>query len=247
MTLRGRVALVTGASRGIGRAVALALGRRGASVVVNYRDHEAGARETCRALEAMGAGALPFRADVTRREEVAAMVEAARVRWGGVHILVNNAGVGLYRLFLDTSPEEWEKVMAVHLGGAYHCSRAVLPLMIRAGWGRIINVASIWGLVGGAGEVAYSTAKAGLIGFTKALAREVGGAGITVNAVAPGAIATRMLDGLNEDERADLARRTPAGRLGTPEDVAEVVAFLASDAAAFITGQVISPNGGLVT
>src|SRR5690606_26418860 len=162
-----------------------------------------------------------------------ALAAAAMSRWGRIDILVNNAGVAMYRLLLDTTVEEWDAVMAVHLRGAFNCTKAVLPHMIRAGRGRIINLSSVWGQLGAANEVAYSTAKAGLIGFTRALAREVGRAGITVNAVAPGAIETDMLAGLSPEERAELAEAIPLNRLGTPEEVASVVVFLASPQAAY--------------
>ena len=243
--LAGQAAIVTGAARGIGRAIALALAREGASVAVNYRTQAEAAEEVVRLIREMGADAVPVQADVTDPAAAQALAAAAIARWGRVDILVNNAGVAIYRLLLDTTVEEWDAVMAVHLRGAFNCTKAVLPHMIRAGRGRIINISSVWGQVGAANEVAYSTAKAGLIGFTRALAREVGRAGITVNAVAPGAIETDMLAGLSKEERAELAESIPLNRLGTPEEVASAVVFLASPQAAYLTGQVISPNGGM--
>ncbi|HLT59346.1 MAG: 3-oxoacyl-ACP reductase FabG [Limnochordales bacterium] len=243
--LTGQVAIVTGAARGIGRAIALALAQEGAAVVVNYRVHAEAAEQVVQAIRAMGSDAVAVQADVTCPHAARSLVQAALDRWGRVDILVNNAGVALYRLLLDTSVDEWDAIMAVHLRGAFNCSQAVLPHMLRAGRGRIINISSVWGQVGAANEVAYSTAKAGLIGFTRALAKEVGRAGITVNAVAPGAIETDMLNGLSEAERAELAADIPLSRLGQPADAAAAVVFLASPAASYVTGQVISPNGGM--
>lgn len=245
LSLAGRVAVVTGAARGIGRAIALALGRQGARVVVNYRERAAAADEVVRLAHAMGADAVAVQGDVSDPEAARAVIAAATERWGKVDILVNNAGVALYRLLLDTTVEEWDRMMAVHLRGAFNCTKAALPSMIRHGYGRIINIASVWGVVGAANEVAYSAAKAGLIGFTKALAKEVGRGGITVNAVAPGVIETDMLNGLTTEEKAALADATPVGRLGTPEDVAGIVAYLASPAGGFVTGQVIGADGGM--
>lgn len=245
--LTGQVAIVTGAARGIGRAIALALAQEGAAVVVNYRVQAEAAEQVVQAIRALGSDAVAVQADVTRPEDARALAAAALERWGRIDILVNNAGTALYRLLLDTSVEEWDAMMAVHLRGAFNCTQAVLPHMIRAGRGRIINISSIWGQVGAANEVAYSTAKAGLIGFTRALAKEVGRAGITVNAVAPGAIETDMLNGLSAEERAQLAAEIPLSRLGQPEDAAAAVVFLASAAGGYLTGQVISPNGGMVT
>lgn len=184
--LAGKVAVVTGASRGIGRAVALALAAQGARVCVNYRERTAAAEATLAAIAAAGGTAFAHQADVSDAAQAAGLVDAAVERWGRLEILVNNAGVALDKLLLDTSAAEWDHLLAVDLGGAFHCAKAAIPHMLSAGWGRIINISSIWGLVGAAGEVAYSTAKAGLIGFTRGLAKELGQAGITVNAVAPG-------------------------------------------------------------
>lgn len=244
-SLAGRVAVVTGAARGIGRATALALAGEGAAVVVNYRERSEAAREVVGAIHAAGGRAVAVQADVADADAARALVETAIGQWGRADILVNNAGMPLYRLLIDTSVDEWDRIMAVHLRGAFNCARAVLPAMIRSGGGRIINVTSVWGQVGAANEVAYSTAKAGLIGFTRALAKEVGRAGITVNAVAPGVIETDMLAGLSPAERNDLAEATPVGRLGSPDDVAGVVTYLASAAGAFVTGQVIGADGGM--
>lgn len=243
--LEGFVAIVTGGARGIGRATALELARQGAAVVVNYRQQARAAADVVEAIRTAGGEAVAAGADVSEADGAESLVDTALHRWGRADILVNNAGVALYRLLLDTSPEEWDRMMAVHLRGAFHCSRAVLPHMIRSGAGRIVNVSSVWGQVGAANEVAYSTAKAGLIGFTRALAKEVGRAGITVNAVAPGVIETDMLNGLSPKERRELADATAVGRLGSPEDVAHVIAYLASPAGAFVTGQIIGADGGM--
>lgn len=244
MKLAGKVALVTGAARGIGRAVALALAAEGAAVCVNYLERAARAAEVAAAC---GGGAFACAGDVADPAQAGALVQATVARLGRLDILVNNAGHSLDKLLLDTEVHEWDRLMAVHLRGAFNCVRAALPHLLASGAGRIINVSSIWGITGAAGEVAYSTAKAGLIGFTKALARELGRGGVTVNCVAPGAIDTEMLGHLSAGELADLAEQTPVGRLGQPADVAAAVAFLASPEAGFITGQVLSPNGGFVT
>lgn len=243
--LSGRVAVVTGGARGIGRATACTLAAQGAKVVVNYRERAEAAQRVVDEISAAGGEAVAVQGDVAEPGAAAALVETAVARWGRTDILVNNAGVALYRLLIDTSPDEWDRVMAVHLRGAFNCARAVLPHMMRAGGGRIINVTSVWGQVGAANEVAYSTAKAGLIGFTRALAKEVGRAGITVNAVAPGVIETDMLNGLSPEERRQLADATAVGRLGSPQDVAHVIAYLASPAGAFVTGQIIGADGGM--
>ncbi|HEU4965741.1 MAG TPA: 3-oxoacyl-ACP reductase FabG [Bacilli bacterium] len=245
--LADRNALVTGASRGIGRAIALGLAQAGANVIVNYRASAEAAEEVTTACRAYGVQALAVQADVTQAKEVARLVEVASVNFGTPHILVNNAGLALTGLLLDTLEEEWDLLMNANLKAPFLCSKAVLPQMIRNGFGRIINISSIWGIAGGSCEVAYSASKGGLLSFTKALAKEIGPSGITVNAVAPGAVQTDMIAHLSPEDLALLAEETPLGRLGTPEEIAAVVTFLASPAASFITGQVLSPNGGLVT
>lgn len=246
MRLGEQVAVVTGGSRGIGAAVARALAREGAAVLLGYRERSADAARVADTIAAQGGTALPWQVDVADPRACTGMVEEALRRWGRLDILVNNAGTALDRLLLDTEPQEWDRLMAVHLGGAYACSRAALRPMLGARYGRIINVSSIWGLTGAAGEVAYSTAKAGLLGFTKALAKEVGRHGITVNAVAPGVIRTEMLDGLSEEDLQALVDQTPVGRLGAPDEVAAGVLHLALPEAGFVTGQVWSLNGGMV-
>jgi 3-oxoacyl-[acyl-carrier protein] reductase len=244
--LYGQVAIVTGASRGIGRAVAIALAKAGAIVIVNYRQSREAAEEVAALCHEQGSRAYPVQADVTRPDDVARLVEAA-VHIGPPRILVNNAGISRSKLLLDTTLEDWRALMDSNLTAPFLCTQAVLPHMLREGYGRIINMSSIWGIAGGSCEVAYSASKGGLIAFTKALAKEIAQSGITVNAVAPGAIDTDMLAGLSPADKEALLKETPMGRLGKPEDVAHCVLFLASPAASYLTGQVISPNGGLVT
>ncbi|MFZ5813692.1 MAG: elongation factor P 5-aminopentanone reductase [Bacillota bacterium] len=246
MECRGQAALVTGASRGIGRACARALAETGAAVMVGYREREAEARELVRAIREAGGEAEPVQLDVADPAACEAAVAATVRRFGRIDILVNNAGHALERLLLDTSLAEWNRLLSVHLTGMYACTRAALPHMIERRYGRVITISSIWGITGAAGEVAYSAVKAGQNGFTRALAREVGPFGITVNAVAPGAIDTEMNAGLTGEELQAWLERTPVGRLGTPEEVASLVRYLAGPGAGFITGQVISPNGGII-
>lgn len=246
MILAGQAALVSGASRGIGRAIALALAAEGAAVVVNYHQDREGALATAERVRDRGGSAIVLQADVSHPAAARRLVDETVSRFGRLDILVNNAGTALSSLLVDTLVEEWDRLMAVHLRGAFNLSQAALGPMMEARRGRIVNISSIWGLVGAAGEVAYSTAKAGLIGFTRALAKEVGGWGITVNAVAPGAVETDMLADLSPEDRRELAERTPLGRLGTPEEIAAAVLFLVGPSGSFLTGQVISPNGGLV-
>lgn len=246
MELAGQVALITGASRGIGKAVALALAEAGAAVSVVYHRRNQAADEVVAEIERKGGRAFAQQGDVADPADCARMVAETEGRFGRLDILVNNAGIALEKLFLDTTVDEWDQMMAVHLRGMYACTRAALPGMVDRRYGRIITISSIWGISGAAGEVAYSAAKAGQIGFTKALAREVGGLGITVNAVAPGAVDTEMNANLTGPDLEDWLSRTPVGRMGQPEEIASVVRFLAGPGAGFITGQVWSPNGGVV-
>ncbi len=243
--LFGQTAVVTGASRGIGRAIAVKLAKSGAYVVVNYLKSKAAAEEVVEVCHANGTKAMAVQADVTQPKQVAELFAKA-AQFGTPRILVNNAGIAQSKLVLDTSLEEWETLLKSNLTAPFLCSKAVLPAMIRERYGRIINISSIWGIAGGSFEVAYSASKGGLIAFTKALAKEVGLSGITVNAVAPGAIETDMIKSLSSDDKTQLAAETPVGRIGHPDDIAHAVLFLASPGASFMTGQVISPNGGLV-
>lgn len=240
------VALVTGASGGIGRAVALALARDGYAIAVHCHRHEERALAVREEIIALGGTAEVFVCDITDADAVDYMVNEICRTLGCVTVLVNNAGFAQQKLFTDLSVGEWQQMMAVHVDGAFYACRAVLPDMIRAHSGSIVNVSSMWGQTGGSCEVHYSTAKAALIGLTKALAKEVGPAGIRVNCVAPGVIQTEMLAELSRETLNDLAEETPLCRLGNPEDVAAAVSFLVSEGAGFITGQVLAPNGGIV-
>jgi 3-oxoacyl-[acyl-carrier protein] reductase len=237
------VALVTGASRGIGRATALALARAGAHVAVNYHTSINGAEAAVREITGLGRRAMAVHADVADSARVTSMVEAVLRQMGRIDILVNNAGTASRIATTDLTETEWDRVVDVNLKGAFLCVRAVLPTMMAQRWGRIINISSIAGQTGGHLGAHYAAAKAGLLGLTKFLARETARWGITVNAVAPSGIPTDLLLQTGVDS-ATLAQR-PAGRAGTPEEVAAAVLFLASDAAAYITGQTISLNGGL--
>ncbi|GAW91073.1 3-oxoacyl-[acyl-carrier-protein] reductase [Calderihabitans maritimus] len=246
MILDNRVAIVTGASRGIGRATALALASAGASVVVNYFGSEEAAREVVSCIEAKGGRALALQADVANGEAVAKLVESTLDHFGRVDILVNNAGITRDNLLLRMKEDDWDKVINTNLKGVYNCTKAVLKPMMKQKEGRIINIASVVGISGNAGQANYAAAKAGIIGFTKSVAKEVASRGILVNAVAPGFIITDMTDSLSEKAKAELQEKIPLGRLGKPEDVAQVVLFLASPAAGYITGQVINVDGGML-
>lgn len=240
------VALVTGASGGIGRAIALRLASDGYAVAVHCHRNVEKAQAVCDEIRASGGIAEVYVCDITDAGSVSAMVNAVTDMLGPITVLVNNAGIAQQKLFTDLSVTEWQQMMAVHVDGAFYTCRTVLPHMIHAHSGSIINISSMWGQTGGSCEVHYSTAKAALIGLTKALAKEVGPAGVRVNCVAPGVIQTEMLANLSQDTLDGLAEETPMCRLGTPADVAAAVAFLASDGAGFITGQVLAPNGGIV-
>lgn len=240
------VALITGASRGIGRAIALRLARDGYTIALNYRADEKAALATAQILQALGADGMLCQADVADERAVRAMAEAVENRYGRIDLLVNNAGIAAQKLFTDISADEWHRMMDVHVNAAFYTSSAVLPGMIRRHSGNIINIASMWGQTGGSCEVHYSTAKAALIGMTKALAKEMGPSGIRVNCVSPGVIETDMMADFSAEDKQALAQETPLCRLGKPEEIAAAVAFLASHDAAFITGQVIAPNGGIL-
>jgi 3-oxoacyl-[acyl-carrier protein] reductase len=244
MTLKGKISLVTGGGQGIGRAIALKLAREGSHVAVVDVNLEK-AREVVKELEAMGRNALALKVDVVDQKETEEMAEKVVSGLGALHILVNNAGITKDALVLRMKEDEWDMVLDVNLKGPYNCTRSAVKLMSKQRWGRIVNIASIVGLMGNAGQGNYSASKAGLIGFTKTVAREFATRGITCNAVAPGFIETRMTEALPEKVREELSRQIPMGRLGTPDDVADAVVFLASDAAAYITGHVLSVNGGM--
>lgn len=245
LTLEGRVALVTGSSRGIGEAIALRLAQEGAKVAVNYHTGEEAAARVVEAIAASGGDAVSIGADVSREDQVNTLVKRVLEHWQKLDILVNNAGITRDRLLLRMSSQDWDEVLNVNLRGAYMCTRAALPHMVRRRHGRIVNVSSVVGLSGNPGQANYAASKAGLIGLTKAVAREVASRNITVNAVAPGYIVTDMVQNLPEEVQKSVLGHIPLARFGAPEDVAEAVAFLCSDGAGYITGQVIGIDGGL--
>ena len=238
--------LITGASRGIGRACALAFAKAGYRVAVHYHHSAAQAETLVQQLRETGCDAACFRADIADSAQVNELVQQATAFLGHIDVLVCSAGIALQQLFTDTTDLQWRELMGADLDGVFYACRGVLPGMIARGSGRIITVSSVWGVQGASCEVAYSAAKAGVIGLTKALAKEVGPSGITVNCVAPGVIDTDMCACFDADTKAALAEETPLGRLGTPENVAESILFLASPAAGFITGQVLTADGGFI-
>ncbi|MFC2767558.1 MAG: 3-oxoacyl-[acyl-carrier-protein] reductase [Mitsuokella sp.] len=246
MLLDGKAALVTGASRGIGRAVALRLAKEGAKVVVNYAGNAKAAEETKAAVEAAGSEAVCVRADVAHADEVAALFDAAVKAFGTVDILVNNAGITRDGLLMRMKDEDFDAVLATNLRGVYLCTKAASKIMMKKRSGRIVNMTSVVGLMGNVGQTNYAAAKAGILGFSKSAAKELAARGITVNMVAPGFIATDMTAVLSDKVREQLVGTIPLGRMGEPEDVANAVLFLVSDAAAYITGQVVNVDGGMV-
>jgi 3-oxoacyl-[acyl-carrier protein] reductase len=242
--LRDRVAIVTGASRGIGRAVALALASEGANVVVNYASSSNAAEEVVAAITEAGGNAITAQADVSKVEQVDALLNTTLEKFGRVDVLVNNAGITRDTLLLRMKPEDWQAVIDLNLTGVFLCTKAVSKGMLKQRSGRIINIASVAGQMGNPGQANYSAAKAGVIGFTKTVAKELASRGITVNAVAPGFIVTDMTNDLKSEE---ILKYIPLGRYGEPEEVAGMVRFLAADsAAAYITGQVFNVDGGMV-
>lgn len=243
-SLRGQVAIVTGASRGIGRAIALELAKLGANVVVNYASSSNAAEEVVDTITKAGGKAIALQADVSQADQVEALVNTAMEKLNRVDILVNNAGITRDTLLLRMKPEDWQAVIDLNLTGVFLCTRAVSKIMLKQRSGRIINITSVAGQMGNPGQANYSAAKAGVIGFTKTIAKEFASRGITVNAVAPGFIATDMTSNINAEE---ILKYIPLGRYGQPEEVAGMVRFLAADAAAaYITGQVFNVDGGMV-
>lgn len=245
MMLANRVAVVTGASGGLGRAIALALAKEGARVIVHYGRGAAAADEVVTAITSGGGEAVACGADVSDPDAADRLIKAALDAYGHIDILVNNAGITRDSLLMRMKPEDFDAVIATNLKGVFNCTRAVTRPMLKQRSGRIISIGSVAGIIGNAGQANYSAAKAGLIGFTKAVARELGSRSITANVVAPGPIATGMLDALSDEQRQAFLGQIPLGRLGAPEDVAATVVFLASDGAKYITGQTLAVDGGL--
>ena len=246
MLLTGKTAIVTGGSRGIGRAVSLLLAREGANVAIVYAGNTAAAEETKQQAEALGAAAAVFQCDVADEQAVADMVKAVKTQFGSVDILVNNAGITRDGLLMRMKEADWQAVLDTNLTGVYHCTKAVSKLMMKQRHGAVINLSSVVGETGNAGQANYAAAKAGIIGFTKAVAKELASRNIRVNAVAPGYVETDMTAGLPDSAKEDMLRSIPLGRPATADDVAQAVLFLASDQACYITGQVLNVGGAMV-
>ncbi len=246
MNLENKTAVVTGASRGIGRAIALELARRGARVVVNYNRSAEAATEVVSLIQDEGGEAIAVQADIGDFEQAGTLIKAAIDNFGQIDILVNNAGTTRDQLLMLMKEDDWDIVLNVNLKGVFNCCKAAARPMVRQRRGRIINISSVSGIAGQAGQTNYAASKAGVIGFTKSLAKELGPRNITVNAVAPGFVPTALTADLSEDLKQQAIEATPLGRMGEPEEIAYAVAFLASDEAAFITGEVLTVDGGLV-
>ncbi|MGL5477869.1 MAG: 3-oxoacyl-[acyl-carrier-protein] reductase [Clostridium sp.] len=244
--LKGKCSVVTGASRGIGRAIAKRLAKAGSNIVLNYRSSEKEASELKSELEDMNVEVLVYKCDIQNINEVSEMLKAAKEKFGKIDIMVNNAGITKDTLLLRMKQEDFDSVIDVNLKGVFNCLKEITPIMVRQKGGKIINLSSVIGLIGNAGQVNYAASKAGVIGMTKSLAKEVGSRGITVNAVAPGFIQTDMTNDLNDKYKDEIKKNIPLRRLGEAEDVANLVAFLASEESSYITGQVINVDGGMV-
>ena len=246
VNLEGKVALVTGASRGIGAAIANRLAMAGAKVAINYNTSAEAAAAVMRSIDEAGGTAMLVDGDVSRQSDAENAVKSVVDNWGAIDILVNNAGINRDRLLLRMTPEDFDAVLDVNLRGAFLCTRYVMPHLIKQRHGRVINMSSVVGLSGNPGQANYAAAKAGLVGFTKAVAREVASRNVTVNALAPGYITTGMVEDLSNEKRKQILDRIPMGRFGSAEEVAETVVFLSSDGAGYITGQVITIDGGMI-
>ena len=246
MHVDNKVALITGASRGIGRATALELAKAGAKIVINYAGNAAAAQEVLKAIQDMGGQAIAVQANIAVAAEVDELIQKTVTAFGSIDILVNNAGITRDALLMRMKEADWDAVLDTNLKGVFLCTKAVAKLMMKQRSGKIINMTSVVGLTGNAGQANYAAAKAGVVGFTKSMAKELGSRGITVNAVAPGFIATDMTEVLPDSVKEQMTRTIPLGRPGTPSDVAKAVLFLCSDAAAYITGQTLNVDGGMV-
>ncbi len=239
-------AVITGASRGIGRAIALLFAKKGYNVVINYKSNDEKAVQLKNEIEQNGGVAEIFKSDVGNYDEAKELIDFCTEKFGQLDVLVNNAGIAQIKLFTDITQDDWNEIVKTNLTGVFNCSQHATKQMLKKHAGSIINISSMWGQVGASCEVHYSTVKAGIIGFTKALAKELAPSNIRVNCIAPGVIDTDMMQGFTDDELSDIKNDIPLGRLGTPNDIAELALFLASEKASYITGQIIGSNGGYV-
>lgn len=245
MNLKGKTVLITGGSRGIGRAMALAFAEEGTNVIINYTSDEENAKNAIKEIEKFGVKGLAIRANISKAEEVNSMFDKIKEDFDVIDILINNAGITRDSLFIGMKEKDWDEVIEVNLKGMFLCTKAVIRKMLRQRYGRIVNISSVVGVIGNPGQANYCASKAGVIGFTKSLAREVASRNITVNAIAPGFIKTDMTDALPEDIKESVMGTIPMGRYGNPEDIANIAVFLSSDKAGYITGQIIHIDGGM--